>query len=115
MRASRPSSRESVPFFRPISHSRNRKGPCLNSPHAINQFTDVDKREVEYRIRMLNKGVHVIHGGGALIHLTHSDEDIEQRSSSSRGRGGQRNGKDLMLSAFPNDRKHENQERLYMG
>ena len=53
------------------------KGVTLDSPHAINQFTDVDKREVEYRIRMLTKGVHVVHGGGALS-ITHSDEDIDR-------------------------------------
>jgi glutamate-1-semialdehyde 2,1-aminomutase len=54
-----------------------KKGVSLDSPQAINQFTDVDKREVEYRIRMLTKGVHVIHGGGALS-VAHSDEDIDR-------------------------------------
>jgi glutamate-1-semialdehyde 2,1-aminomutase len=54
-----------------------KKGLTLDSPQAIYQFTDVDKREGEYRIRMLNKGVHVIHGGGALS-ISHSEEDIER-------------------------------------
>lgn len=54
-----------------------KKGLVLNSPNSINQFTDVEKREVEYRVRMLNKGIHVIHGGGSLS-VTHSDEDINR-------------------------------------
>ena len=49
----------------------------LNSPHSINQLTDTEKREVEFRIRMLNHGVHVMHGGGSLS-MAHSDEDIER-------------------------------------
>lgn len=49
----------------------------LNSPHSINQRTDIEKREVEFRIRMLNHGVHVMHGGGSLS-MAHSDEDIER-------------------------------------
>ena len=56
---------------------KGKEGTVLNSPQAINEFTDVEKREVEYRIRMLTKGVHVIHGGGALS-ITHSDEDIDR-------------------------------------
>jgi len=52
-------------------------GSLLNSPQAIYQFTDVEKREVEFRIRMLTKGVHVMHGGRALS-ITHSDEDIHR-------------------------------------
>ena len=56
---------------------KGKEGAILNSPQAINEFTDVDKREGEYRIRMLTKGVHVIHGGGALS-ITHSDEDIDR-------------------------------------
>ena len=53
------------------------KGVTVNSPHAINRLTDVEKREVEFRIRMLTKGIHVMHGGGSLS-LSHSDEDIER-------------------------------------
>ena len=49
----------------------------LNSPHAIHTLTDLEKREVEFRIRMLTKGIHVMHGGGALS-ITHSDEDIRK-------------------------------------
>jgi glutamate-1-semialdehyde 2,1-aminomutase len=54
-----------------------KKGVSLDSPQAIYQFTDVDKREVEFRIRMLTHGVHVIHGGGALS-VAHSEADIDR-------------------------------------
>ena len=59
------------------THFPLQKGLALNSPHSINQFTDVEKREVEFRIRMLTKGVHVMHGGGGLS-IAHSDKDIEK-------------------------------------
>jgi glutamate-1-semialdehyde 2,1-aminomutase len=59
------------------THFPFQKGVTLNSPHSINQLTDTEKREVEFRIRMLNKGVHVMHGGGSLS-ITHSDQDIEK-------------------------------------
>jgi glutamate-1-semialdehyde 2,1-aminomutase len=49
----------------------------LDSPHAIYQFTDIEKREIEFRIRMLTKGIHVMHGGGALS-IAHSDQDISK-------------------------------------
>lgn len=58
------------------THFPFQKGVTLNSPHSINQLTDIEKREVEFRIRMLNHGVHVMHGGGSLS-AAHSDEDIE--------------------------------------
>jgi len=53
------------------------KQVVLDSPQAINQKTDIEKREGEFRIRMLNHGVHVMHGGGSLS-MSHSDEDIER-------------------------------------
>lgn len=59
------------------THFPFQKGAELYSPHAISQLTDVGKREVEFRIRMLTKGVHVMHGGGGLS-ITHSDGDIEK-------------------------------------
>jgi glutamate-1-semialdehyde 2,1-aminomutase len=59
------------------THFPKQEGSVLNSPHAISQFTDVEKREVEFRIRMLSKGVHMMHGGGALS-ITHSDQDIQK-------------------------------------
>ena len=59
------------------THFLHRDGATLDSPHAISQLTDIDKRENEFRIRMLSKGVHLMHGGGALS-ITHSDEDIRK-------------------------------------
>ncbi len=49
----------------------------LDSPQIIHHATDIEKREVEFRIRMLTKGIHVMHGGGSLS-TTHSDEDIDK-------------------------------------
>ncbi len=57
------------------THFPLKKGVTLNSPHSIQQFTDIEKREVEFRIRMLNKGVYVMHGGGSLS-IAHSEGDI---------------------------------------
>ncbi len=51
------------------------KGEALNSPHSIHRLTDIKKREIEFRIRMLAKGIHVMHGGGCLS-IAHSDQDI---------------------------------------
>ena len=59
------------------THFLIQKGVTLNSPHAIQQFTGIEKREVEFRLRMLTKGVHVMHGGGSLS-IAHSDDDIEK-------------------------------------
>src|SRR4030042_18937 len=59
------------------THFPFQKEVTLNSPHSIHYFTDIEKREVEFRIRMLTKGVHVMHGGGSLS-TAHSDEDIEK-------------------------------------
>jgi glutamate-1-semialdehyde 2,1-aminomutase len=59
------------------THFPLQKGIILDSPQSIHQFTDTEKREVEFRIRMLTKGVHVMHGGGGLS-IAHSDEDIEK-------------------------------------
>ena len=58
------------------THFLSRKDAVLNSPQAISQFTDIDKREVEFRIRMLARGVHLMHGGGA-VSTAHSEKDIQ--------------------------------------
>ncbi len=58
------------------THFPLQRGVTLNSPHSIHRFTDIDKREVEFRIRMLTRGVYVMHGGGSLS-MAHSDTDIE--------------------------------------
>jgi glutamate-1-semialdehyde 2,1-aminomutase len=59
------------------THFPFEKGTPLDSPQSIHRFTDLEKREIEFRVRMLAKGVHVMHGGGCLS-LAHSDEDIEK-------------------------------------
>jgi glutamate-1-semialdehyde 2,1-aminomutase len=59
------------------THFPFQKGVILDSPHSIHKFTDIEKREVEFRIRMLTKGVYMMHGGGGLS-IVHSDEDIEK-------------------------------------
>ncbi|NWF93772.1 MAG: aminotransferase class III-fold pyridoxal phosphate-dependent enzyme [Syntrophaceae bacterium] len=59
------------------THFPSQKGVMLDSPHSIHRLTDVEKREIEFRIRMLTKGVHVMHGGGSLS-MAHSDKDIEE-------------------------------------
>jgi glutamate-1-semialdehyde 2,1-aminomutase len=59
------------------THFPSQKGVEFHSPHLIHQFSDIEKREVEFRVRMLTKGVHVMHGGGGLS-IAHSDEDIEK-------------------------------------
>ncbi len=55
----------------------------LHSPHLINEKTDIEKREVEFRIRMLNHGVHVMHGGGSLS-MAHTDEDLKKMIRATR-------------------------------
>jgi glutamate-1-semialdehyde 2,1-aminomutase len=59
------------------THFPFEKGVILDSPHSIHRLTDIYKKEIEFRVRMLTKGVHVMHGGGCLS-LAHSDEDIEK-------------------------------------
>jgi glutamate-1-semialdehyde 2,1-aminomutase len=59
------------------THFPLQEAVTLNSPHSIHRFTDIEKREIEFRIGMLTKGVHVMHGGGGLS-TAHSDEDIEK-------------------------------------
>jgi glutamate-1-semialdehyde 2,1-aminomutase len=65
------------------THFPSQKEVMLNSPHLIHQFTDVEKREVEFRIRMLTKGIHVMHGGGGLS-IAHSDGDIDKIINAAR-------------------------------
>jgi glutamate-1-semialdehyde 2,1-aminomutase len=70
------------------THFLLKKGTLLDSPQSINQFTDIEKREVEFRIRMLTKGVHVMHGGGGLS-TVHSDGDIEKIIGAAREVAGE--------------------------
>ena len=59
------------------THFPFEKGVTLNSPQSIHRLTDLEKREVEFRVRMLAEGVHVMHGGGC-VSIAHSDEDIQK-------------------------------------
>jgi len=59
------------------THFPFEKGVTLNSPQSIHRLTDLEKREIEFRVRMLAKGAHVMHGGGC-VSIAHSDEDIEK-------------------------------------
>ena len=59
------------------THFPFEKGVKLDSPQSIHRLTDLEKREFEFRIRMLAKGIHVMHGGGCLT-TAHSDADIEK-------------------------------------
>ncbi len=65
------------------THFPLQKGTILNSPQSINKLTNVEKREVEFRIRMLTKGVHMMHGGGGVT-IAHSDKDIKKIIESAR-------------------------------
>ena len=49
----------------------------INSPRDIGEKTDILKREHEFKVRMLNHGVFVMHGGGSLS-TAHSSKDIEK-------------------------------------
>jgi glutamate-1-semialdehyde 2,1-aminomutase len=59
------------------THFPFEKGTILDSPQSIHRLTDLEKREIEFRVRLLAKGIHVMHGGGCLS-MAHSDEDIEK-------------------------------------
>lgn len=45
------------------------------NPRDIQDLTDVELLDQEFRIRMMNHGVFVMHGGGA-VSTAHTDEDI---------------------------------------
>jgi len=49
----------------------------VKSPTQLQHHTNVEKLEQEFRIRMLNHGVFMVRGGGA-ISLAHTEEDIER-------------------------------------
>jgi glutamate-1-semialdehyde 2,1-aminomutase len=47
------------------------------NPGEIQRFTDVELLDQEFRIRMMNHGVFVMHGGGA-VSAAHTEEDVER-------------------------------------
>ncbi len=48
----------------------------INSPSDIGGKTDIYKREHEFKVRLLNNGIHVMHGGGA-ISFAHTKDDLD--------------------------------------
>jgi glutamate-1-semialdehyde 2,1-aminomutase len=48
----------------------------VKDAHFLSVDCDLEKREKELKIRLLNKGVYVMHGGGA-ISTAHSSEDLK--------------------------------------
>lgn len=52
-------------------------GVEMDSPEKVHYEADMEKKEVELKIRMLEKGVHVVHGGGA-ISAAHTEADIDE-------------------------------------
>jgi glutamate-1-semialdehyde 2,1-aminomutase len=59
-----------------MTHFPESEGVKLDSPYAVNYLTDVDKREIELKARLLSKGIYVMHGGGA-VSSRHSRADID--------------------------------------
>ena len=49
----------------------------VKSPNQMEQLTDLEKVDYEFRVRMINHGVFVMHGGGA-VSFAHTAEDIER-------------------------------------
>jgi glutamate-1-semialdehyde 2,1-aminomutase len=49
----------------------------VRNPTEMQQLTDLEKLDHEFKVRMLNHGVFVMHGGGG-VSFAHSDEDIER-------------------------------------
>jgi glutamate-1-semialdehyde 2,1-aminomutase len=48
----------------------------VKNPEEMQQLTDIHKVDHEFRIRMMNNGVFVMHGVGG-VSMAHSDEDID--------------------------------------
>ena len=49
----------------------------VRNPTEMQQLTDLEKLDHEFKVRMLNHGAFVMHGGGG-VSFAHSDEDIER-------------------------------------
>jgi len=49
----------------------------LRNIEDVETHTNIARREKEFRLRMLNHGVYLVHGGGALS-MAHTDEDVDQ-------------------------------------
>ena len=53
-----------------------KEGVKLRNPRDIEELTDLERQDKKLKLRMLNHGVHIWNGGGALS-TAHSDEDIQ--------------------------------------
>ncbi len=49
--------------------------PC-NSPRDIMERCDTERIDQEFRLHMMNRGVYIVHGGGAIC-TAHTDRDID--------------------------------------
>lgn len=49
----------------------------LRNIEEVETYTDIARREKEFRLRMLNHGIYTMHGGGA-ISMAHTNEDVER-------------------------------------
>jgi len=58
-----------------MTHFPLKQGMELISPHQTSFHCDVQRREIELKIRLLNRGVFVMHGGGT-ISAAHSWDDL---------------------------------------
>jgi len=58
-----------------MTHFPLRRGMELISPHQTCFHCDVQRRDIELKIRLLNRGVFVMHGGGT-ISAAHSWDDL---------------------------------------
>jgi len=59
-----------------MTHFPLQPGTEIRSPYDAYCRADLQRREVELKVRLLAKGVYVMHGGGA-ISLAHTPEDLE--------------------------------------
>ena len=58
-------------------HFPKQKDLIIKSPEDIGKNTDIFKREYEFKVRMLNEGIYVMHGGGA-ISFAHTKDDLDK-------------------------------------
>ncbi|RPJ39091.1 MAG: aminotransferase class III-fold pyridoxal phosphate-dependent enzyme [Deltaproteobacteria bacterium] len=69
--------------------------PGLETPlrniEDVETKTDLARRDREFRVRMLNKGVYTIYGGGALS-MAHTEEDMNRIISAAEEVAGEMSG-----------------------
>ncbi len=49
----------------------------LRNPRDIEYLTDAKKRDEEFKLKLINKGFFVMHGGGA-VSTAHTESEIDQ-------------------------------------